>query len=74
MAYDRLLKDYPTKWVMSAGDVCFMFVDNGISICKYIDREDSNCISLYTIDKSGSMVNEIIIRENEDKPSYDVSL
>jgi hypothetical protein len=68
--YQKLLADYPEKWVKAAGDVCFMFLDNGLSICKYLDKDNSDCINLYTIDKVGSVHDEVIVRAKEDSALY----
>ena len=68
--YSQLLADCPEKWVKAAGDVCFMFLDNGLSMCYYLDRDNGKCISLYTIDKTGEIKNELIIRENETREVF----
>jgi len=67
--YQQLLENNPEKWVNAAGEVCFMFSDNGLTICAYFDSNNIPCISLYSV-QGGSIKNEIIIRQNSHPEDY----
>ncbi len=69
--YRLLLDSPPGKWLNTAGEVCYTYMEDGLSICLYLDEADRRCINLYKIDEDGAVRNSILIREDSSKDIFD---